>query len=250
MRAGVAERPLTGRPVNASQDGSSHERALRDGDHRRRPGRPVGRLPPRAARPVVRDPGGRATRVGDNWRNRFDSLRLYSPARYDGLPGWGVPLDRWAFPTKDEIADYLEAYAQRFELPVVTGVARRRACARDGDRYVVRAGAHRFTADNVVVASGTFQQPIVPRVRRRARPGDRAAALQRLPQPVAAAGRARARRRLRATRAPTSRSRSPRATRPSCPAGSTARCRSTSRARPARLGAARARGSWRTTCSP
>jgi putative flavoprotein involved in K+ transport len=100
-------------------------------------------------------------RIGDNWRNRFDSLRLYSPAGYDGLPGWGVPLDRWAYPTKDEIADYLEAYAERFELPVITG-APVDSVRRDGDRYVVRSGAHRFLADNVVVASGTFQEPIVP----------------------------------------------------------------------------------------
>ena len=100
-------------------------------------------------------------RIGDNWRNRFDSLRLYSPARYDGLPGWDVPLDGWAYPTKDEIADYLEAYAQRFELPVITGVSVD-SLRKDGDRYVLRAGAHRFVADNVVVASGTFQEPIVP----------------------------------------------------------------------------------------
>jgi putative flavoprotein involved in K+ transport len=100
-------------------------------------------------------------RIGDNWRNRFDSLRLYSPARYDGLPGWPVPLDGWTYPGKDEIADYLEAYARRFELPVVTGVGVDRL-RRDGDRYLVRAGAHRFEADNVVVASGTFQEPKVP----------------------------------------------------------------------------------------
>jgi putative flavoprotein involved in K+ transport len=100
-------------------------------------------------------------RIGDNWRRRFDSLRLYSPARYDGLPGWDVPLDPWAYPTKDEIADYLEAYVERFELPVITG-AGVDALRRDGDRYVVRCGAQRFLADNVVVASGTFQEPIVP----------------------------------------------------------------------------------------
>ena len=100
-------------------------------------------------------------RIGDNWRNRFDSLRLYSPARYDALPGWKVPLDDWAYPTKDEIADYLEAYAQRFELPVITG-AGVESLRREADRYVVRAGPHRFVADNVVVASGTFQEPIVP----------------------------------------------------------------------------------------
>lgn len=100
-------------------------------------------------------------RVGDNWRNRFDSLRLYSPARYDGLPGWGMPLDGWTYPTKDQLADYLEAYAERFELPVITGAGVDRL-SRDGDRYVVRSGASRFVADNVVVASGTFQEPIVP----------------------------------------------------------------------------------------
>jgi putative flavoprotein involved in K+ transport len=100
-------------------------------------------------------------RVGDNWRQRFDSLRLYSPAGYDGLPGWDVPLDRWDYPTKDQIADYLEAYAKRFELPVITG-AGVDSLRKNGDRYVVRAGAHRFEADNVVVASGTFQEPITP----------------------------------------------------------------------------------------
>jgi putative flavoprotein involved in K+ transport len=100
-------------------------------------------------------------RVGDIWRDRYDSLRLYSPARYDTLPGWPMPLDGWAYPTKDDMADYLEAYAARFELPVITGVAVD-SLRRDGDGYAVRAGAHRFTADNVVVASGTFQQPKLP----------------------------------------------------------------------------------------
>lgn len=102
-----------------------------------------------------------AERVGDNWRRRFDSLRLFTPARYDALPGCPLPLDGWTFPTKDELADYLESYARRFELPVVTGVAVD-SLGHDGERYVVRAGAHRFEADNVVVASGTFNDPIVP----------------------------------------------------------------------------------------
>jgi putative flavoprotein involved in K+ transport len=100
-------------------------------------------------------------RVGDVWRRRFDSLRLYSPARYDGLPGWGMPLDGWTYPTKDQLADYLEAYAAHFALPVVTG-ARVDSLRTDGDGYVVRCGAQRFSADNVVVASGTFQEPVVP----------------------------------------------------------------------------------------
>jgi putative flavoprotein involved in K+ transport len=100
-------------------------------------------------------------RVGDVWRRRFDSLRLYSPARYDGLPGWGFPADPWSRPTKDQVADYLEAYAERFALPVLTG-ARVERMSRDGERYTVVAGEHRFEAEHVVVASGTFQEPIVP----------------------------------------------------------------------------------------
>jgi putative flavoprotein involved in K+ transport len=100
-------------------------------------------------------------RIGDNWRGHYDSLRLYSPARFNALPGWAGDMEPWTYPGKDELADYLEAYAMRFELPVVTGVRVDRL-RRDGDRYVVRGGAHRFTADNAVVASGTFQEPVVP----------------------------------------------------------------------------------------
>jgi putative flavoprotein involved in K+ transport len=100
-------------------------------------------------------------RIGDNWRRHYDSLRLYSPGRFNALPGWTGDMGAWTYPTKDEIADYLEAYAGRFELPVVCGVRVDRL-RRDGDGYIVHAGAHRFTADNTVVASGTFQEPIVP----------------------------------------------------------------------------------------
>ena len=100
-------------------------------------------------------------RVGDVWRQRFDSLRLYSPAWADSLPGFPFPAERWSYPTKDQMADYLEAYAQRFALPVRTGVVVEDV-GRDGDGYVVTAGSHRFEADNVVVASGTFQRPVVP----------------------------------------------------------------------------------------
>src|SRR5215203_2058439 len=93
-------------------------------------------------------------RIGDSWRKRWDSLRLFTPARYDGLPGW-------SFPTKDEMADYLEAYAARFELPVRTGV-RVDGLSREADRYVVTAGDRRFEADHVVVASGAYHSPRVP----------------------------------------------------------------------------------------
>src|SRR5262249_23190767 len=61
-------------------------------------------------------------RVGDSWRTRWDSLRLFTPARFDGLDGMPFPGDGDAFPTKDEMADYLESYASRFNLPIRHGV--------------------------------------------------------------------------------------------------------------------------------
>ena len=101
-------------------------------------------------------------RIGDPWRNRWDSLRLYSPARYDGLPGMPYPGRRSAFPTTHEMADFLESYASHFELPVRTSTAVD-TLARNGERYVVTAGAKTYEADNVVVATGVMQKPVVPR---------------------------------------------------------------------------------------
>lgn len=100
-------------------------------------------------------------RVGDAWRNRWDSLRLFTPARVDGLPGMRFLAPPWSFPTKDEMADYLQAYAERFELPVRNGVSVDRL-TREGGRYVLTSGTQRFVADNVVVATGAFRTPKVP----------------------------------------------------------------------------------------
>src|SRR3990172_6644126 len=61
-------------------------------------------------------------RIGDAWRKRWDSLRLFTPSRYNGLPGIPFPGSPSAYPTKDETADYLEAYARQFQLPIQTGV--------------------------------------------------------------------------------------------------------------------------------
>jgi putative flavoprotein involved in K+ transport len=100
-------------------------------------------------------------RVGDAWRRRWNSLRLFTPACYNGLPGMPFPADPNVFPTKDEMADYLEAYATRFALPVRSGV-RVDALAREGERLVVRAGARELEADNVVIAMSIWQQARVP----------------------------------------------------------------------------------------
>lgn len=100
-------------------------------------------------------------RIGDAWRKRWDSLRLFTPAEYNGLDGMPFPGSPDAFPRKDEMADYLEAYAARFKLPVRTGV-RVTSVSRVGDRYLVEADGLRIEADHVVVAMGSYQKPRVP----------------------------------------------------------------------------------------
>jgi putative flavoprotein involved in K+ transport len=100
-------------------------------------------------------------RVGDSWRERWDSLRLFTPARYDGLPGMPFPGDDFAFPTKDEMADYLEAYADRFRLPVRTGRTVERV-THNGSGFIVTTSMEEIEADNVVVAMATFQRPGIP----------------------------------------------------------------------------------------
>jgi putative flavoprotein involved in K+ transport len=107
---------------------------------------------------VILDAG---RRVGDGWRNRWDSLRLFTPARYDGLAGMPFPAPPYTFPTKDEMADYLETYARQFQLPVRLGV-RVDALSRRGERFLVTAGGQRYEADNVVVAMSSYQAPVVP----------------------------------------------------------------------------------------
>jgi len=100
-------------------------------------------------------------RIGHAWRRRWDSLRLFTPSRYAGLPGMKFPGRGDGFPTKNEMADYLESYASRFELPVRNGVKVDRL-SREGDRFVVTAGSLRFEAEQVVVAMANYQQPRVP----------------------------------------------------------------------------------------
>jgi putative flavoprotein involved in K+ transport len=109
-------------------------------------------------------------RVGDSWRSRWDSLRLFTAARYDGLVGMPFPAPALSFPTKDAMADYLEAYAKRFALPVRSSVRVDRLF-REGDRYVVVAGDRRFEAAHVVVAMATYQRPRVPEFARQLDPG-------------------------------------------------------------------------------
>ena len=103
-------------------------------------------------------------RVGDVWRRRYDSLLLYSPAKYDALPGLPFPLPGHAFPTGRQMGDYLEAYAAHHDLPVRTGerVVHMASAGGGGDGYEITAGDSRYRARQVIVATGPFQRPFVP----------------------------------------------------------------------------------------
>lgn len=102
-------------------------------------------------------------RIGDSWRNRWDSLRLFSPTRYNNLPGKRLRT-AGSFPTKDELADYFEQYATDMDLPVRTATRARHVYrSHDGNgAYCVETDAQRFEADHVVIATGGYQDPKVP----------------------------------------------------------------------------------------
>ena len=122
---------------------------LATGYHLQRRGRPS----------LIVDGNGR---VGDNWRKQWDSLRLYTPVKYDGLPGLAFPGEPWSYPSKDQVADFLEGYAARFDLPIRTSTQVQRLEAYDGG-YRITVSEEVIDARNVVVATGTFgRTPYVP----------------------------------------------------------------------------------------
>jgi putative flavoprotein involved in K+ transport len=98
-------------------------------------------------------------RIGDSWRARWRSMRLFTPARRDGLPGRPFPARKHS---RDEMADYLDEYARHFELPVRTGVRVDALGLADNGRFLIAAGERRYAADQVVIATGPFQRPHVP----------------------------------------------------------------------------------------
>ncbi|HTK32673.1 MAG TPA: NAD(P)/FAD-dependent oxidoreductase [Candidatus Saccharimonadaceae bacterium] len=100
-------------------------------------------------------------RIGESWRRRWDSLRLFTPARYAGLSGARFPGRGDTFPSKDDLVRYLEDYVRRFDLEVRLGV-RIDSLAHDGARFVATSGTRRFEADHVVVAMANYQVPRTP----------------------------------------------------------------------------------------
>ncbi|HET7476795.1 MAG TPA: NAD(P)/FAD-dependent oxidoreductase [Dermatophilaceae bacterium] len=101
----------------------------------------------------------REPRVGDVWRHRYDSLRLFSLPRYSSLPGQRIGVA--APPTRTEMANYLQEYAERFHLPVRTGVRVERV-VRSGPAFLIRTTSGDLVADQVVVATGAHQRPVTP----------------------------------------------------------------------------------------
>lgn len=100
-------------------------------------------------------------RIGDAWRKRWDSLRLFTPAALSSLPGMPFPFPGGYFPTKDEMAGYLEEYARKFDLPVRLG-RRVDSLRPEGDGYLVSDGEERYVAEKVVVATGPYHTPHIP----------------------------------------------------------------------------------------
>jgi len=96
------------------------------------------------------------------WRSRWDSIRLFTPARYNGLPGFAFPGDPDSYPGRDEVVAYLTEYAQRFELPVEYNSRVRSVRARDDGGFRVELADRTYEADQVVVATGPFQVPFTP----------------------------------------------------------------------------------------
>jgi len=99
--------------------------------------------------------------TGHVWRSRWDSLTLFTPAQYSGLPGMPFPAPKDTYPSKDDVAGYLQAYASAFDLPVKINTKVKSLTQRDGT-YVVTTADGDLTTSHVVVATGPFQVPFVP----------------------------------------------------------------------------------------
>lgn len=106
-----------------------------------------------------------APRVGDVWRQRWDSLRLFTPAKFDGLDGYRFPADKDTFPTKDQMADYLESYATHLHLPIHLNTRVDRLRKVNG-HFCVETSRGAYATDQVVVAAASYQKPRVPKFAR------------------------------------------------------------------------------------
>lgn len=97
-----------------------------------------------------------------SWPHYYDSLKLFSPARFSELPGYHFPGDGERYPTRDEVVGYLRAYAVHFQLPIVTGARVERIEAADGGFRVLLVDGATYQARSIVAATGAFHKPNVP----------------------------------------------------------------------------------------
>ena len=102
-----------------------------------------------------------ADSIGSAWRSRWESLVLFTPRRYDALPGLAFPGDPDGYPTRDEVIAYLERYAEHFQLPIALS-SPVRSLRKESDTFVLETHEKRILASQVVVATGPFQVPNVP----------------------------------------------------------------------------------------
>jgi putative flavoprotein involved in K+ transport len=104
------------------------------------------------------------------WRARWDSLKLFTSARYDSLPGLAFPGDPDSYPSRDQVVEYLTGYAEHFDLPVELG-GEVLAVRPGDDGFVVELRDRTYVAGQVVVATGPFQRPRIPPVAERLEDG-------------------------------------------------------------------------------
>ena len=102
---------------------------------------------------------------GTSWRRRWDSLKLFTPSHHDNLPGMSIPGGRGSLPSKDDMADYLENYTSQFSLPLQSNV-KVNSLVSNNNHFEIESSAGTFTADRVVVATGTHPFPYIPAVSR------------------------------------------------------------------------------------
>ncbi|PFN05820.1 MULTISPECIES: flavin-containing monooxygenase [Bacillus cereus group] len=100
-------------------------------------------------------------RIGDSWRNRYDSLQLFTPRGYCALPGMNLNGNQNEFPSKDEIANYLEAYAKHFSIPVRLNITVLKI-RKKGNEFEVYTPKEILQSKRVIIASGAFQRPFIP----------------------------------------------------------------------------------------
>src|ERR671919_840608 len=107
--------------------------------------------------------------IAPAWRERWDSLTLFTPRRYSALPGLPFSGEPDGYPTRDEVISYLDRYAETFELPIELN-SEVRDVSREPDRFVIEVDGRTVTADQVVIATGPFQTPFVPKLAEKLEP--------------------------------------------------------------------------------